>query len=523
MGNQSVKTDVEQHRESETVEIDLVRLWNAVRKKIWVVAIAMILCGAIAWVGTVCLVAPKYQSSALLYVNNSVSLGSASVSVSYSDLTASKSLVASYLVILNSRGTLLDVIDYAEVNRTYAELRGMISASAVNDTEIFQVVVTSEDPGEAEAIANAIAEVLPKRIASIIEGSSAKVVDYAIVPSAASSPSYTNNTILGALVGLVLSVGVVVLVELFDITFKDEEDIKRCTNYPILASVADMESNSKGYYKRYNKYSKYNKYAVKTPTTSGQSSTVIGSGISFAASEAYKLLRTKVQYSFADDQKCRVIAVSSAMAGEGKSVSSANLANTLAQFGERVLLIDGDLRRPTAAEKMGLKKTPGLTEFLTGNMDVNDLFQRYSSSENDNLFYVITAGACPPNPVELLSSPKMAGLLKSLRGLFDYIIMDMPPIGEVSDALVAAKMADGVLMVVRQNYCNSVAFKDALRQFEFVNSRILGIVVNCAKSAGKGKYRDSHYAQASKYHAAKRYGYSSHKTSTKDSATTGKK
>ena len=509
MENQSVKTDMEQRRENETVEIDLLRLWNAVRKKIWVVVISAILCGAVVLGGTLFLISPKYQSSALLYVNNSVSLGSSSVSVSYSDLTASKSLVASYLVILNSRGTLLDVIDYAEANRTYGELRGMISASAVNDTEIFQVVVTSTDPYEAEALANAIAEVLPKRIASIIEGSSAKVVDYAIVSSVASSPSYSNNTILGVLAGLILSVGVIVLIELFDVTFKDEEDIKRCTNYPILASVADMQGGGKGYYRRYSKYSKYSKYgkykkySTKSSGAATQNTAVIGSGISFAASEAYKLLRMKIQYSFADDQKCRVIAVSSALAGEGKSVSSANLANTLAQFGERVLLIDCDLRRPTAAEKMSLKKTPGLTEFLTGNMDVNDLFQRYSSSENDNLFYVITAGACPPNPVELLSSPKMESLLKSLRGLFDYIILDMPPIGEVSDALVAAKMADGVLLVVRQNYCNSVVFKDALRQFEFVNSRILGIVVNCAKSIGKGKYRDSHYAQACKYNAAK--------------------
>ncbi len=520
MENQSVKTDMEQHRESESVEIDLIRLWNAVCKKFWVVAISVILCGAIALFGTLFFIAPKYQSSALLYVNNSVSLGSSSVSVSYSDLTASKSLVDSYLVILNSRGTLLDVIDYAEVNLTYGQLKGMISASAVNNTEIFQVVVTSTDPNEAEAIANAVAEVLPKRIASIIEGSSAKVVDYAIIPSVASSPSYSNNTILGVLVGLILSVGIIVLVELFDITLKEEEDIKRCSNYPILASVTDMEGNSKGGY--YKKYRQYKQYDTKASAGTAQASAIVGSGISFAASEAYKLLRTKIQYSFADDQTCRVIAVSSAMAGEGKSVSSANLANTLAQFGERVLLIDCDLRRPTAAEKLSLNKTPGLSEFLTGSMDINDLFQRYSSNQNDNLFYVITAGSCPPNPVELLSSPKMAGLLKSLRGLFDYIIMDMPPIGEVSDALVAAKMADGVLLVVRQNYCNSVALKDALRQFEFVDSRILGVVVNCAQNKGKSKYRDSHYSQASKYNS-KRYYRTSYRSDSDSSARARKK
>lgn len=497
MENQSVKTGVEQRHESETIEIDLVRLGSAVLKRIWIVIISAILCGALALVGTVFLISPKYQSSALLYVNNTNTMSQAGMlaGVSYADITASKTLVDSYLVILHSRGTLLDVIEYAQVDRTYGQVRSMISSSAVNETEIFQVVVTSTDPYEAEAIANAIAEVLPKRIASIIEGSSAKVVDYAVVPSAASSPSKSKNTILGALIGVLLSVGVIVLVELFDITLKEEEDIKRCSRYPILASVADMESSGRRGYYRSNSYGKY-RYAAKPAVDPSQPNAVIGSGISFAASEAYKLLRTKIQYSFADDQRCRIIAVSSAMSGEGKSVSSVNLANTLAQFGERVLLVDCDLRRPTAAEKMGLKKTPGLTEFLTGSMDLNSLFQLYSSAEGDNKFYVITAGSCPPNPVELLSSRKMASLLSSLRGLFDYVILDMPPIGEVSDALVTAKMADGVLIVVRQNYCNSVAFKDALRQFEFVNSRILGIVINCAQNRMKSKYQDSHYAQA---------------------------
>lgn len=501
MENRSAKRDVEQHRESETVEIDLIRLWNAVWKKIWVVIISVILCGAIAASSSVFLIAPEYQASALLYVNNNAPSSNASLGMSYADLTAAKSLVDSYLVILQSRGTLEDVIEYTGVDRTYAELRGMLTSAAVNETEIFQVVVTSTDPEEAEAIANGIAEILPQRIASIIDGTSTKVVDYAIVPSAASSPNHIKNTILGALIGFILSVGIIVLVELFDVTLKEEEDIKRCSNYPILAHVTNMErSGMGGYYKNY-----YKRYAVNAPGASAQTSAVVGSGISFAASEAYKLLRTKIQYSFADDQKCRVIAVSSSMAGEGKSVSSVNLANTMAQFGERVLLIDCDLRRPTVAEKLNLNKTPGLSEYLTGNMDVNDLFQQYGSDQMDKQFHVITAGACPPNPVELLNSSKMAELTTSLRGLFDYIIMDMPPVGDVSDALVAAKIADGVLMVVRQNYCNRIVFKDALRQFEFVNSRILGVVVNYADNKAKSKYRDSHYAKAYKHNTSEHH------------------
>jgi len=496
MSEKIAKTETNQNMGSNGIEIDLLRIWNAVCRKLWMIVLATVIGGIIAFVWTVFLITPQYNSSALFYVNNNVSLGGTSVSISSADISASKSLVDSYLVILQSRGTLNDVIDYAGVDHTYSEIRKMISASDVNDTEIFEVVVTSPDPQEAEQIANAIAYILPKRISSIIEGSSAKVVDYAVVPSTPSSPSLTRNTILGVVLAMVLSTAMIVVREIFDVTIKTEEDITRMCDYPVLASVPDMGTDTKsGSYYGYGQ----KKARIKDPR---QEPVIIGSGISFAASEAYKLLRMKIQYSFTNDSQCRIIAVSSAMAGEGKSVSAANLANTLAQFGAKVLLVDCDMRRPTVAEKLKLRKEVGLSDFLTGTMDVNNLFQYYCASESDAPFYVVSAGPNPPNPVELLSSPKMGALMTTLRSHFNYVILDMPPIGEVSDALAAAHLADGLMLVVRQNYCNTIMLKDALRQFEFVGTKILGVVVNCAEADQKHKYNK--YYRYNKYRG---YGY----------------
>ena len=499
-------------QDSERIEFDLKRLLPAIINKFWLIGLVMILCGMLALGGTLLLSTPKYKASAYFYVNNSVSIGDATLDISSGDISTSKSLVNSYIVILKTRGTLLDVIDYADSDRSYGELLSMVSANAVNKTEIFQVTVVSEDPEEAEQLANAIAHVIPKRISSIIEGSSAKIVDYAVVPGSPFSPDYTKNTVMGLLVGLILSVCVVVFFEALDVAIRDEEDLQSFCPYPILASVPDMSMTSKrGYYRRYYRRSGYyntdkKKKNVDPERKSANSNNFVGENIGFAASEAYKLLRTKLQYSFADDRKCRVFSVTSALAGEGKSLTGINLACSLAQLDKRVLILDCDMRRPTLAEKLSLDQYPGLSECLTGHFEIDEILREFKVGEDCPSIYVVTAGNTPPNPVELLSSAKMATLIAALREQFDYVVLDMPPICDVSDSLASAKLADGVLMVVRQNYGSRIAVQDALRQLEFVNAKLLGVLFNFATDRGVG-YKRSKYGYRYSVRHAYRHGY----------------
>ena len=478
---------------NEEVGVDLQRLVGEILRRLWIVILAAVVGAAGSFLGTYYLVTPLYEASAMFYVNNkSISVGSASVSLESGDISAAKSLVDSYIVILKTRGCLNDVIDYAGVNRRYLELRNMISAERVNSTEIFEVVVTSPDPEEAECIAQAIAQILPKRISNIIEGSSAKVVDYAVIPSRPSSPNYTVNTVVGFLMGLFLSVFIIALWAIFDITIRSEEDIVGSCQVPVLAAVPDMEAPSKGgsYYYYGSRKDEKQKAATDKKTV------LFGSGISFTASEAYKLLRTKLQFSFADDNTSRVIGVSSALTGEGKSLSSINLAYSLSQLDKRVLLIDCDMRRPSLSAKLRIAKIPGLSNYLAGQCHLDELFQPCGIANEENAFSVVAAGRNPPNPVELLSSAKMAKMLDRLRQNYDYIILDLPPVGEVTDALAVAKLTDGMLLVVRQNYCTRVALNSTVRQFTFVNTKLLGIVSNCA-SEHTGSYSKKYYK---KYH-----------------------
>lgn len=161
------------------------------------------------------------------------------------------------------------------------------------------------------------------------------------------------------------------------------------------------------------------------------------------------------------------------------------------------------MRRPTLAEKLGILKSPGLSNYLTGQSRLDDLLQLCNLKGDERAFHVIAAGQNPPNPVELLSSERMRLALQTLRQYYDYVILDMPPVGEVTDAMAVSSEIDGMLLVVRQNYCNRLVLADTIRQFEFINTKILGIVVNCTVEAnlayGKKYYKRYYKSYGSSY------------------------
>lgn len=230
----------------EDIEIDLIALFKALFKKAWIIIIVTILGGLISLSYTSFLVTPMYTASTMLYVNNSsISVGSTKLNISSTDLSAAQSLVGTYIVILESRSTLEEIIEEAGVDYTYEQLKGMISSSAVNDTEIFTVDVTGPDPREAKIIANTIAKVLPKQIASVVDGSSVRIVDYAVVPAQKSSPSLTKNTMMGMLIGFILSCGIIIMIELFGTIIKDEEYLAQAYDIPILAVIPNLKASGK--------------------------------------------------------------------------------------------------------------------------------------------------------------------------------------------------------------------------------------------------------------------------------------
>lgn len=236
---------------NEYIQIDLLKIAEAILRRIWLVLIAMVLCGGILLSYAAFYITPLYQAKVLLYVNNSsFSATAKSFSISASELSAAKSLVETYLVILKTRLTLNDVIALGGLDCSYSELHDMITAEAVNETDIFSVTVTNPDPYEAEHIANTIARVLPDKIAGVVEGSSVRIVDYAVVPSVRVSPSLRRYTMIGMLLGAAISCAYIAVREIMDDRIHSEQYLlDTFKGIPLLAVIPDMlEDGSKGRY-----------------------------------------------------------------------------------------------------------------------------------------------------------------------------------------------------------------------------------------------------------------------------------
>ena len=253
--NDKVSSDV-----SNYFEIDVLHIIKVLWHRAWIIVLCMFLCGGSALAYTKLFVAPKYKASAMIYVNNT-SAGGTNETISSSELSAAKSLVDIYIVILKSQTTLKQVIEQADLEYSPKTLSKMISAGPVDGTEVFSIKVTSQDPAEAELIANTLVDILPERISSIVKGSSVCVVDYADLPTERSSPSYTKNAIVGILIGMLASCGIIIVLDLLDTTIHEQDYLQQVYGLPLLAAVPDASDKRMGAYSVY--YRQENEKAAK--------------------------------------------------------------------------------------------------------------------------------------------------------------------------------------------------------------------------------------------------------------------
>ena len=228
----------------------------------------------------------------------------------------------------------------------------------------------------------------------------------------------------------------------------------------------------------------------RTSTTFDKSKNLLSASSGFAMQEAYKTLRTNVAFSLPGDRS-RCIGIISANRSEGKSTISLNLAISLAQIEKKVIIIDCDMRLPTVASKLGMTKGRlGLSDYLTGDNGFEDLpIIRNSELGID----IIPAGTIPPDPTKLIESPQMSNLLNILKEIYDYVIVDFPPVGMVSDAAILSSVIDGYLIVVRHESSELSELDETIRQMNFANANIMGFVYNDKPSTKKFYKKNSKY------------------------------
>lgn len=235
-------------------------------------------------------------------------------------------------------------------------------------------------------------------------------------------------------------------------------------------------------------------FKKKDPQTQEQSSfmstrrQILNDNSGFIVQEAYKTLRTNVRF-FLRGEGCQRLCITSAAASEGKSITLLNLAISIAKAGQKVLLIDADMRRPAVARLLVEKASPGLSNVLAGLVDKEEALRKDVYPNLDIIF----AGDIPPNPSELLGNERMKDLIESMMPRYDYILVDTPPVNVVSDACIVANLLDGVLLLVRQGRSKKEAVRRAVANLELTGAKILGFILNGLPLAKRKSYGYYYY------------------------------
>ncbi|MDF2906315.1 MAG: hypothetical protein K0R34_1636 [Herbinix sp.] len=424
------------------------------------------------------IVKPFYTASVQMYVNPDDTASSTNIN----ELYYAQKVVTTYINFLQTKSFYRQVIKDSKSTLSLKELKKMTSIQSVNNTEIFEISVTSKDPYESFRIVETIQSIVPDLIRNIKSSAEISVVDPVVVPTQPSGPNVLLNTALGGMIGFVLSVIAAFLIELLDVKVKNQEDLSDKYQLPILGSIPIHHGQEKN-----NDSNRTFLFFLKKSNRKKSSMVLRRDETKFFVTEAYNALRTNLRFLLRKEG-CKKILVNSPIPEEGKSTTGTNIAVTIAQTGAKVLLLDCDLRKGTLHQFFNLKSAPGVSDVLSGLKEEKEVMQETPYAN----LSVITMGAIPPNPAELLASTQMEEFIRRLEKNYEYIIIDSPPVNIVSDALSMIKLVDGILVVVKENFTTHPNIVNALSKYKLADARILGFVIN-GTSLNQGNKSKSQY------------------------------
>ncbi len=411
---------------------------------------------------------PMYESKTQVFLTVDVR----DTTDAYAALLFASNRAASYATVAKSTELSKRVIAELDLAVTPEALADRIDAEVVEATSLIQITVKDENAREAQTIAGVVTDEFTAYVGDLETpggGESqirAQQTDEATYNPSQVSPTVVLNFVIAGLIGLLLGIALAVAREILDRTIRTADHVSELTESPVLASIG-----------------------FDGDIRSAPLLTDLGG---FAArTEAFRLLRTNLQFIDLDHQP-RCLVISSAVPGEGKTMTSTNLAVALAQTGRNTLIIDADLRRPRVASTLGLDPAIGLTTALVGKTEIHDAIQVHEASG----LHVLASGAKPPNPTEILQSKITHDLIRRLRSSYDMVIIDAPPLLPVADASVLAKLADGVIIVVRHAKTTKDQVNEAINRLNQVGARLYGVVVNMVAKRAVGSYYYYYYEES---------------------------
>ena len=442
-------------------QIEIVQFLKIIAKRKGIVIIGTVLCVLLATIATMYMT-PQYNATAkILVAQAQAPVNNQSSSESYQAVLLGQQLAKTFSEIMVSRTLAERVIARLELPLLPDDLIKKVKAQPIRDTQLIVLKVTDTNPKRAKDIVNAYVEEFIDFIPSTVPTTSqmkVSAIELAVVPLKPVTPKPLLNSVLAFVLGLSMSIGFAFVLEKLDVTVKESDMLEQLLGVTSLGLVSKSQQ----------------------PLLLGDDNT--------DTSESMRRIRTNLQYlNF--DQSIRSFAVASPETGDGKTTVASNLAIVFAQAGQKVLLVDCDLRRPSISQVFHLPDARGLSNVLIGAADADSVIL---SSGVDGLS-VITSGPIPPNPADLLNSERMDDLLAIFEGRFDIVILDCPPVLALSDTVILASKADAVLMVSsfgKSKKADMLAARNALTK---VGARILGFVINGARTSKQNGYYNQPY------------------------------
>ncbi|MEJ7635970.1 polysaccharide biosynthesis tyrosine autokinase [Aeromicrobium sp.] len=371
---------------------------------------------------------------------------------------ADERTVASYAHVLGGRTVAGRVVEQLSLPGSTTSTDRQISAEVLPGTSVLRVTSTSGQPQQAADISQAAADAFVQWVGTQETDLTASVVEDAATPADPSSPPRVPWLVAGGLLGLLAGLVIAVARQAADRSIHTPAELEEVSGAPVLGAIA------------------YDRAAVQAPLI-----TSLGTG--HPRFEAVRILRTNLQFLDIDRDN-KVITITSSLAGEGKSTTACNLAIALAQTGTQVALVEGDLRRPRVSEYLGIEKSVGLTTVLVGRIALDAAIQPAATPGLD----VLTSGALPPNPSEIIQTNAMRSLVTELRHRYDVVLIDAPPLLPITDASLLASISDGAILVVRHGKTGREEVRAATDRLQSVGARLLGTVLNMSPVKELSRY-----------------------------------
>nr|WP_241724095.1 polysaccharide biosynthesis tyrosine autokinase [Dietzia sp. E1] len=440
----------------------------------WNVIVAATLLGVLTALGVSLLISPTYQAKIQFYVT--VAGGDNPAAAAYQGSLGAQQRVQSYAALVKSTEIAEQVVDAAGVGLSAEEVAQRASATVDARTVLLSVSVVDQDPSRALAIADGFGEVMPEAINRLEtpDGGGPALAKLTVVnppslPTEPVAPKTAQNAMLGLLIGLFAGIAVALIRNALDRRIKSKEQLEKLAEQPVVGSIPfrkaeDREADAE--------------HVV--PFRDGHS----------PAAEAFRRLRTNLQFLNVDNPP-KVLVITSSVAVEGKSETALNLSLAVAEAGNRVLLVEADLRRPRVVNYLSMPDKVGLTNILSGQATFEDVVSETRHEGVD----LLACGPLPPNPSELLASDTARRLIDELRSKYDYVLLDSPPLLPVTDGALLTRITDGALLVVRSNRTTTDQVSQAIDNLRKADAELLGMVMVANKPIKKGApgYYDSYY------------------------------